>query len=356
MNRGFFIKLTVGILVLFGLLLAEFYFWNTPHVKYYASHLNSENRDIRIDAAKNLLELGSDEIVIDYYADRYASRKFALRLAVVNELYDVGTKGKEVMRRIFRNRCINEQVLIPAGSFIMGSDNGADDEKPVHKVTLEKFWMDRYEITSEKYYVFAVLTGIMEPLRIENDENLGGMWIDMAMPIPPRPEHYLIINFYAGQEREPVIFVSWKDAYAYANWLGMRLPTEAEWEYACRAGSTTEYCFGNKVLELGDYAWFDNKSGGRLVGEKKPNNWGLYDMHGLQMEWVQDWYNAKYYSISPQYAPRGPAFGQWHVLRGGSRYSSAWQCRSAVRFEGNSAITRDFYGPCGFRVCRSAGQ
>ena len=130
-----------------------------------------------------------------------------------------------------------------------------------------------------------------------------------------------------------------------------RLPTEAQWEYACRAGSTTKYCFGGDEAQLGEYAWYNNNSESKThpVGEKKPNAWGLYDMHGNVREWCQDWYDGGYHAKSPTDDPTGPATGSLRVNRGGSWYYPAWRCRSAFR---------GYFGPgdrdsnLGFRVSR----
>jgi formylglycine-generating enzyme required for sulfatase activity len=124
------------------------------------------------------------------------------------------------------------------------------------------------------------------------------------------------------------------------------LPTEAEWEYACRAGTTTRFCFGDSGEELGDYAWYDGNSGSKThpVGEKKANEWGLYDMHGNVREWCGDWYAEKYGAGAAK-NPRGPSSGKYRVLRGGSwiDYSS----RSAVRL---ASYPSDGFYCLGFRV------
>ena len=147
--------------------------------------------------------------------------------------------------------------------------------------------------------------------------------------------------------KNPVEQVSWEDCQKFLDKLNamsgtgggkFQLPTEAQWEYACRAGSTTKYCFGDDEKELGEYAWYMMNSDGKAhpVGEKKPNGWGLYDMHGNVWEWCQDWYWSKYYKVSPVDDPPGlatPSFATSidRVYRGGSWYDPAEYCRSAFR-------------------------
>ena len=127
----------------------------------------------------------------------------------------------------------------------------------------------------------------------------------------------------------------WTFAIAFRSERGRKvcLPTEAQWEYACRAGSTTRYCFGDEESGLGEYAWYSANSGNKThpVGEKKPNAWGLYDMHGNVCEWCQDWWKDGYYKESPVDDPTGAATGSNRVLRGGSWITPASSCRSAYR-------------------------
>lgn len=135
--------------------------------------------------------------------------------------------------------------------------------------------------------------------------------------------------------------VSWNDAQLFIERLNAkeghqryRLPTEAEWEYACRAGTTTAYSFGENQSQLGEYAWYDGDfttGGTHPVGHKKPNPWGLYDVHGNVWEWVQDFYSEDYYAISPQADPQGPASGDKRAVRGGSWHTSATSWRSTFR-------------------------
>jgi len=196
-------------------------------------------------------------------------------------------------------------VLIAAGEFLMGSDPGKPEEKPVHKVYLDAYWIDKYEVTFNKYDKFCEVTGRKKP----SDER----W---------------------GRDNRPVINVSWDDAAAYSKWVGKRLPTEAEWEKACRAGSTGEYCFGNNKSKLSDYAWyFYSEEKTQPVGTKKPNSWEIYDMHGNVWEWCADWYNENYYKNSPYKNPTGPNRGECRVVRGGYYgHPAEFVCRSACRY------------------------
>jgi len=216
-------------------------------------------------------------------------------------------------------------VPIPAGTFTMGDANGADNETP-HQVTLtQPFHLGQYEVTQEQY------------------EKVMGK----------NPSY-----FRGGQN--PVQDVSWNDAVEFCRKLSAlpaekkagyvyRLPTEAEWEYACRAGTKTTYSFGDSESELSDYAWRYENSGKTThpVGGKKPNGWGLYDMHGNVFELCQDYYGNDYYGNSPVADPRGPTSGCCRVVRGGSWGNFAQDSRSAYR-DFSPADRRHYYD--GFRV------
>jgi len=204
-------------------------------------------------------------------------------------------------------------VLIRPGKFMMG------EEKDRHEVTLSKpFYMGVTEVTQAQYQ--AVMG--------TNPSNFKG-------------------------ETNPVETVSWNDATEFCKKLSeqtrraVRLPTEAEWEYACRAGTATAFSFGDADSTLGDYAWYTSNSGSTThpVGQKKPNAWGLYDMHGNVWEWCADWYGD--YPKGAVTDPQGPASGTARVLRGGSWGSAPATCRSAHRFYLTPAY-RYYY--CGFRV------
>jgi formylglycine-generating enzyme required for sulfatase activity len=213
-------------------------------------------------------------------------------------------------------------VLIPAGSFMMGSTAGDfSDDKPIHRVTItEPFYIGKYEVTQEQW----------QALMGSNPSKFPGA-------------------------RNPVECVTWPACQGFleklkplASGMTPRLPTEAEWEYACRAGSTSEFYYGDGEEELWKYAWFgENAKSTHPVGEKEPNAWGLYDMLGNVQEWCSDWYGLDYYRDSPKKDPSGPASGKWRVNRGGSWFSAANGCRSSGRDNGGMGLA---FQDQGFRV------
>jgi len=223
-------------------------------------------------------------------------------------------------------------VEIPAGEFTMGSPDWDSDagsnEKPEHRVRITKaFYLGVYEVTQEEY---GRVMGANPSLLKESGPDA------------------------------PVEQVSWPDAQEFCRKLAelaeereagrrYRLPTEAEWEYACRAGSAEKYCFGDDQSRLGEYAkCFINQDGKTdQVGQKKPNAWGLYDMHGNVQEWCADWCDGGYYANSPMDDPAGPATGSRRVSRGGSWRYFAGSCRSAWRFGLTPGFRSDSQG---FRV------
>jgi len=210
-----------------------------------------------------------------------------------------------------------EFVLIPDGTFMMGSEKILD-AKPVHPVRISQpFYLGKYEVTQEQWQ--AVMGS--NPSQFKGAKN-------------------------------PVERVSWDDCQKFIAALKekmpgqtFRLPTEAEWEHACRARSKTEYCYGDSPDKLRDYAWFKDNSEGTThpVGQKKPNAWGLYDMHGNVWEWCQDWQGE--YSAKSATDPIGPATGARRVLRGGLWKTDALHCQSAFRNIGKTPSDRGFgYG------------
>jgi formylglycine-generating enzyme required for sulfatase activity len=214
-----------------------------------------------------------------------------------------------------------EMAYLPGGTFKMGDiqGKGHSGEKPVHEVTLDAFAIGRYPVTVGEFRRFVEATGYQTEAERQDgayvyDGKKWGQKSDASWRNPYIPQ----------TDNHPVICISWEDAAAYCEWLSEQtgeqysLPTEAEWEYACRSSSDTAYCFGDDASLLGEYAWYSKNAGNSThpVGEKKVNHWGLYDMHGNVWEWVRDWYER--YSEGPRSNPSGPETGSGRVFRGGS--------------------------------------
>lgn len=235
--------------------------------------------------------------------------------------------GKVVLKK---NSTGMEFVYIPTGTFQMGSthsDYSGYEARPVHQVTISKpFEMGKYEVTQ-------------------------GEWKAVMGSLPTKCDHGSLSGDSMG-DRKPIICVSWKDIQQFISKLNgqndsyrYRLPTEAEWEYACRAGTSGDY-----AGDLDSMAWYDKNSGGNLheIGTKSQNMWGLYDMHGNVWEWVQDWYGD--YTSGSVTDPTGPSTGSSRVFRGGSWNSIAEIVRSAFR----SYASPSYRGyTLGFRLLRT---
>ena len=243
-----------------------------------------------------------------------------------------------------------EMVALPGGEFVMGSDRGNPDETPPHKVKVSAFLIDKYEVTHEMFTKAQL----------------------------PNPSHW------QDSPKKPVERVRWRDAKLYCNERslleklkpcynektadfdcdytanGYRLPTEAEWEYACRAGTDGPYDFGQPD-KLRQVAWFADNANARThpAGEKKPNGWGIFDLYGNVSEWCEDVYSPDYYKESPSVDPLGPPSpgkDVKRVMRGGSWKASADMCRATLR-QGERTGDSDacFYTDyCGFRCVRRA--
>ena len=208
-------------------------------------------------------------------------------------------------------------VKIPGGCFMMGTDKDYtytvalepnEREKPAHKVCLDPFYLDTHETTQKEWKKY--------------------------MPHNP--------SIWQGDDL-PVEHITWQEAHDYCKMRGKRLPTEAEWEYAAKAGSTRENFWGDGIN--GDYAWYDANSSRRPhpVGTRKPNPWGLYDMMGSVWEWVSDWYELNYYKRSPVKNPQGPEKpASHHVIKGASWVDDKSFFRAAIRHRGRGDQTETF--------------
>lgn len=252
----------------------------------------------------------------------------------------VAQQGREITNAIGM-----KLVLIPKGKFLMGSPieekgRGRHNEMPQHQVTISKdYYLGAFEVTQAQY----------EKVMGTNPSGYQGDFVK------------------SDNSNHPVENVTWDDALEFCMRLSelpeeqkagrvYRLPTEAEWEYACRANTKTAYCFGDDEAKIGDYAWFQHNTGlndihTRPVGQKKPNAWGLYDMHGNVWEWCSDWHGD--YSKEAVIDPNGPSEGDIRVLRGGSWRTSKGDLRSANRM--GRTPTHPTYDQ-GFRVALSASE
>jgi formylglycine-generating enzyme required for sulfatase activity len=228
-------------------------------------------------------------------------------------------------------------VLIPKGTFTMGSpieEDGWEKDEKQHQVDISNdYYLGVTEVTQGQY--------------------------ERVMGTNPSDNQKRDIRM-SDSSMYPVERVSWEDAVEFCKNLSdlpeekkegrvYRLPTEAQWEYACRAGSMTQYSFGESSRSIGDYAWLQGNSNNRIhpVGQKKPNAWGLYDMHGNVWEWCSDWYDK--YPKGPVSDPGGPKEGTFRVLRGGSYDCDPTSCRSAHRMW-YIPSSRYLYRYYGFRV------
>jgi formylglycine-generating enzyme required for sulfatase activity len=237
-------------------------------------------------------------------------------------------------------------VPIPGGVFTMGSPKSEKgrkpDEAPQIQVQIEPFWMGKHEVTWDEYDIWSFNLDIQRRKVLRQKEGRTDPAAD-AVTRPTKP--YTDMTFDMGHDGFPAICMTQLAAKMYCKWLSAktghyyRLPTEAEWEYACRAGTKTAYSFGDDPTQLGDYAWFEKNSNEKYhkVGLKKPNPWGLYDMHGNVAEWVLDQYRPDFYAVlakenQPVLEPLArPTKVYGRVVRGGSWDQDAAMSRSATR-------------------------
>ncbi|MDD5773670.1 MAG: formylglycine-generating enzyme family protein [bacterium] len=217
-------------------------------------------------------------------------------------------------------------ILIPAGEFVMGYDSGNSDENPVHKVNLSAYYIDKYEVNNREYQKFVRETDYPPP----------EIWNSKEYKIFSKPD-------------KPVVGVSWEDAYNYASWAGKRLPTEAEWEKACRGDSSLLYPWGDKKPDksLGNFC--SDKTEDVKSFPEGVSPYGVYNMLGNVWEWCNDWYDENYYKDSVYQNPSGPKITGRRVLRGGSFLCSLDILRATLR---GYADPKDKTIYCGFRCAK----
>ncbi len=288
-------------------------------------------------------------------AGRYPVRLIASNPCGADTTYDTVAVTLDILPPVE----LPTMIRIPGGSFMMGSEDISDDEKPVHQVQISTFYMAETEVTNAQFAAFLNAKG--------NQEEGGRKWYDpegaygeAKARIQEKAEGRWQVQ--AGYEQHPVNYVSWYGARAYCQWLSeetgdrYRLPSEAEWEYAAGGGTVDRDSSGNRRFtysgsdDLGEVGWYTsntNDTGTRPVRQKKANGLGLYDMSGNVWEWCADWYGG--YASEPQVNPQGPAEGSNRVYRGGGWYSGAGACRVAHRF---LYAPGGRYSDLGFRVAR----
>jgi formylglycine-generating enzyme required for sulfatase activity len=269
-------------------------------------------------------------------------------------------------------------VLIPPGKFLMGSpdsDNDVDaNEKPQHEVEITKaFYLSVHTVTVGQFRSFVSDTGYQT--EAETDAQGGFGYNEQTHAFAFNHQYSWKDPGWYQTNEHPVVNITWNDAVKFCQWLSRRegqkyrLPTEAEWEYCCRAGTNTRYYCGDEGFRLRDVAnvadasykkkdlkamsvasWDDGFPFTAPVGRFKPNAFGLYDMHGNVWQWCADWYGENYYKTRPRKDPQGPRAGSVRIQRGSGFQTSDRACRAAVRYSGWPTF-RGF--SLGFRVVRA---
>ena len=270
--------------------------------------------------------------------------------AVADSGYAIADSGPAVTADSRTSTDEENLILIPAGTFTMGSERRAADEKPMHKVYLDAYYIGKYEVTNAEYYAFWV----SDASRRHTPENFAhlpdiGEWPARAKQFP----------------NHPVVGVSWHDAKAYAEWRGMRLPTEAEWEKAARGYTDRTWPWGNAMEPYANTSAVDDGYDNQLapVGSfpRGKSYYGALDMAGNVWEWTADWYSDVYYwrslqannnaSRSAKRNPPGPDVGSWRVIRGGSYIDALPRCSTTFRFYLYPRLKTSFVG---FRLAKTA--
>lgn len=272
---------------------------------------SSENTRLQIWAAAGLIGMTTDESarqqatkVLLGYPGKGES---LMRVSLISKLNQESSRRAAALLKNLIADLTKDMAYIPAGEFLMGSNDGLPGESPVHTVLLDAFWMDKCPVTIGQFREFLTHTRAKD--------------------------HIWLTNFQPGMEHLPVIIVDWHEANAYCQWLGKKLPTEAQWEKAARGGlQGKKFPWGDEDPTTERANFNRPNEGPTPVGIYPPNGYGIFDMAGNVEEWVTDWFSDEYYRQSPRTNPSGPPLGLYKVTRGGAYIRNANEIRCAMRY------------------------
>jgi formylglycine-generating enzyme len=283
-----------------------------------------------IRANDHVFALGEIVAVADVMACRVTELRHPVSSEEFNRPLEFARPEATPSDQQAENSEIEGMIYIPGGSFVMGSDlSGHDDENPEHQIHLSAYFIGKFPVTNLEYREFIQSTGHLAPVHWRN-----GTYPDLS------------------KANHPVTHVAWQDACDYAEWFGARLPTEVEWERAARGDRGNEYPWGKSCFP--DFTNFASPRGGTSPVDKYPrgvSEYGVWDMCGNVGEWVRDWYDAQYYTRSPESNPTGPEEGEQKVYRGGGYHANRMDIRAAAR---HFSIPTDHQPYIGFRIAMDA--
>jgi len=295
-----------------------------------------------------------------------------------------GTSISGIKSNVSALKDTSEMVFIPGGTFLMGTSDkegfSTDGEGPVHPVTVSEFYMDRYAVSNLKFSSFVSETGYITEAEQYGWSYVFHLFVSPSVAAnvtrtPVRTPWWYVVegadwrhpegpdSSIEGREKHPVVHMTWNDANAYCKWVGKRLPTEAEWEYAARGGlEQKRYPWGDELKPNGEHhcnIWqgkfpikdhaSDGYSGTAPVHSYAPNGYGLYNMAGNVWEWCADWFNPNYYSYGEYNNPKGPSTGAERVMRGGSYLCHKSYCNRYRVAARNKNTPDSSSGNIGFR-------